>query len=147
MSISAAKRFLMLALESERRIRDITEERRHLMDIAGHITAGLDGMPHGTTASSRVEQAAVALADLDGRLAQEVALLVRSVQDVSDVIAKVEDEKQRRILQLRYVSGLSWRAITDRMGYTSEKAAYYIHRRALCSVQIILKKRDPKNRG
>lgn len=138
------ERYLNQALEAEHRIRDLQEQRAFLMDLATGITQVMNGMPSGTASTSKIESTSVKLADLDQKLTREMARLADVVEDITGVINQVPDEKQRRLLHLRYLCGKSWREVQRALGYTNGRSPYYTHRNAKRAVQAILMKRGGK---
>ena len=136
------ERYLNQALEAEHRIHDLQEQRAFLMDLATGVTQVMNGMPSGSPGTSKIEGASVKLADLDHKLSKEMTHLAKVVEDITGVINQVPDEKQRRLLHLRYLCGKSWREVQRALGYTNGRSVYYTHRNAKRQVLAILKERD-----
>ena len=137
--------YLNQALEAEERLQIFIERRQRLLDIATGITPNLDGMRAAPSSGSKIESTAVQIADIDRKLMREILRLSELVDDISRTIDQVPNQRQRKLLQLRYLCGHSWRQIQTEMGYSNGRSLYYVHRNAKKAVGEILKKRDPKN--
>ena len=140
-----ATEYLNQAFEAEERLQIYIERRQRLLDIATGITPNLDGMPVAPSSGSKIESTAVQIADIDRKLTREILKLSELVDDISRTIDQVPNQRQRKLLQLRYLCGHSWRQIQTEMGYSNGRSLYYVHRNAKRAVVEILKKRDPKN--
>lgn len=55
---------------------------------------------------------------------------VRRMRTVAGVIRAIEDPQQKRLLELRYIEGLPWHEIAEKM-YVSYRHVFRIHSRAL----------------
>lgn len=64
----------------------------------------------------------------------------QALSEILIAIRAVEDQKQRTVLTLRYVEGLSWNDVQDQMGYEKAQTMVY-HGRALAAVNEWLKVR------
>lgn len=58
----------------------------------------------------------------------------RALSEIMSAIQAVPDEMQRTVLLLRYVEGLDWITISERIGYEISNT-YILHGRALWSVR------------
>ena len=140
-----ATEYLNQAFEAEEKLTVLVERRQRLLDIATGITPNMDGMPAAPSSGSKIESTAVQIADIDRKLMREILRLSEMVDDISRTIDQVPNQRQRKLLQLRYLRGHSWRQIQTEMGYSNGRSLYYVHRNAKKAVGEILKKRDPKN--
>lgn len=139
------ERYLNQASEAEERLQIYIERRQRLLDIATGITPNMDGMPAAPSSGNKIESTAVQIADIDRKLTREILRLSELVDDISRTIDQVSNQRQRKLLQLRYLCGHSWGTIQREMGYSNGRSLYYVHRNAKKAVGEILKKRDPKN--
>ena len=71
----------------------------------------------GTPGRSRVEDAVVALCDVEAEALAELAALQKFRQDAMTVIHAVRDPRRRDILEMRYVTGWKLSKIADEMHY------------------------------
>lgn len=132
------ERYLNQAIEAEHRIRDIQEQRSHLWAMVTRTTPALSGMPSAPSDGNRKEDGLAKLADLDTKLENEMTKLTEIIQDVDSTIQRVTNEKQRRLLHLRYLCGKSWRDIQRELGYSNGRSLYYTHKHAKRAVMTML---------
>lgn len=62
---------------------------------------------------------------------------VRRMRTVAGVIRAIEDPQQKRLLELRYIDGVTWYEIAEKM-YVSYRHVFNIHRHALDEVEKIV---------
>lgn len=108
------------------------EQIARLQSLATRTTTVIHSTPcgSGTTLSSRVEQAILAVEGQSEKLADELKRFMKVRDEVADAIAKVPDDSERRILEYRYLAFLSWKEISHSMKITI-RYAYMLHERAL----------------
>lgn len=75
--------------------------------------------------------------DTEEKLAQRRAYALRLLMEIEEVVGKVEDPTERRLLHLRYIQGEKWERIAEDLGRT-ERWVYRLHGRALKAVFEIL---------
>lgn len=112
-----------------RRISRIEAELAELRTMKLTISVNNDGMPHGSGRSDMSGYAAE-LDRLERNLIQERYRRVTAYKETSAQIKNLEDENERDVLFYRYIRGLSWWEIADRMNY-SERWVLKIHGNAL----------------
>lgn len=94
-------------------------------------TKPVDGMPRGTTVSSRVENFAQKIVDAENEL--EIAkakYLAGAAQLGLEILQRVKNLQAARILLLRYVNLYSWRQIFREVNL-SDSQVFALHRRGL----------------
>ncbi len=115
-------------LEAERR--QLLEELNRLeilMDAPG--SSNWDGMPHGSGVSNPVERMAVKhLTLIDGYRAKLSEMV--AAQDVIENLIEGLDPTERRLARFRYIDGLQWEEVCERMCY-SWRQTHRIHGRLL----------------
>lgn len=84
----------------------------------------------GSGDRSRVEQAVAAKVDLERQLSGMIADLAARRKAIQDAIHAMQDEREKRLLELRYIDGRSWVSVTMRMEI-SEAYSFVIHESAL----------------
>lgn len=130
-----AKAFLMqyrgltVTLESLRR--SIERMRESLTSI----TAPIKDDPVQTSGQQDRMSATIAkIIDAESGYDETVQRIVVEQQRILDAIASVPDATQQAVLTLRYVEGLDWLSVADRIGY-EERQTFVIHGRALAEVK------------
>ena len=77
----------------------------------------------------------VRIVDLERKVAQEIDTLCDVKLKIHYAIEAVPDVSQRLLLRLKYIEGLSWQDVADRLHY-SVKHAFKIHQEALQKVVV-----------
>ena len=134
-----AKEYLNQVAKAERELIYLSHKRRHFEDLARSV-GGFGGSAIGTqhNGGSRVETAAVNLADLITETAVKEAEYARVVHEAEDLIAKIPQERFRQILRLHYIAGCSFRTISDELRYEDPKSVHRAHRWALRELQKVM---------
>lgn len=78
-------------------------------------------------------------ADMRAELYKALADTNRALAEIMAAIDAVPDEMQKTVLVLRYVEGLDWLAIQEKIGY-EDRNTFIIHGRALWAVNQYLKR-------
>lgn len=132
-----AKDFMEQVEKAEKQLILISEQKRHLMDVATSIGVNLTGMPGKQRGSSRVENV-VTIVDLANELIEKEREYVALVKKAEALIDKIPQEKFQMLLKLKYLSHCSWRTISDQLGYKDIKSAHRCHGYALIELQKVM---------
>lgn len=95
----------------------------------------------GGAAYDRMAEDICRAADAKQQLAAKIAELNAAMQRILLLIDVPADERQRTVLTLRYVNGLAWEDIQERMGYERTQTLC-LHGRALAAINRRLKSAD-----
>ena len=125
--------------QAETELKLINKKRQHYHELATSIGVKLTGMPGGQKGGSMVETGAVALVDLLADLDKKESEYVQIVKSADELISKLKQEKFRKVLTLRYITGCSWKTIRDEMDYADEKSVFRCHGYALKELQKLLR--------
>lgn len=132
------KQYFQRALDADRRIQALAEQRQHLEDMAlrrpGLSASGIRAQSGNHSA---LEQSVVRLLDAERKLAETINEYTEIIREAGEVIAKIGDEKMQRVLRLRYLSGMRWEEIAGKMGYTLRQT-FRLHGLALRAAERIL---------
>lgn len=134
-----ARDILQAAADAEKDLRLIREQRRHILDIATSSSVGGE-VYVAPSGSSKVERAAVKMADLEEDLIKAEADYERKILRARKLIARLDKERFREVLTLRYICCKPWKDVTDSMGYQDEKSAFRVHSWALKAADEILRR-------
>ena len=93
----------------------------------------------GGAAYDRMAEDICRAADAKQQLAAKIVELNAAMQRVLAMIDIPVDERQKTVLTLRYVNGLSWLDIQDRMGYERTQTLV-LHGRALAAINRHMQK-------
>ena len=129
-------RALLISLESAKR------STQELRDSLTSISAPLKDDPiKGSGVSDRMADTMARIVDAEAIFADTVEEIKVVLREIMEAIGSVPDDMQKAVLMLRYVEGLDWISVAERV-YLSEARAYLIHSRALIAVNEWLKKRE-----
>ncbi len=84
----------------------------------------------GTSDRSKVEKYILELWDVHNELQQEIARLMEKSRKAEKLILKLEDDKLRAVLELRYLCGLTWEEIAKKLHFTL-RWVHKLHKEAL----------------
>jgi len=88
-----------------------------------------DGMPKGSQQSDLSDYVVVMERQI-GRLKRERLKKARTREQIDLAIRRMENPDEQRVLRLRYLWGLNWKEIGEKMGY-NERQPQRIHGSAL----------------
>ncbi|HBA62601.1 MAG TPA: hypothetical protein DCZ20_01960 [Lachnospiraceae bacterium] len=112
-----------------RRIQRIEAELVELRAMRSSMTISNDGMPRGSGQSDMSDYAAE-LDRLERDLINEKNERVKAYKKISGQIKCLNNENEKDVLFYRYITGLEWWEIAEKMNY-SERWVLKIHGRAL----------------
>ncbi len=69
------------------------------------------------------------------RLCRSVSRMLKHKRKIEQEIDRLEDGVEALILRYRYIDGLNWEEITERLNYSS-RSVHYMHNRALQKIAI-----------
>ena len=134
-----AKEFLSQVARAERELKLIQAKKQHYYDLICSIGANTGkAVILKPTGASKTETAAVGLVFLNERLLEQEREYTALVVKAEDLIAKIPQEKFRKVLTLKWLCDWSWKHISDEMDYADEKSVYTCHRFALRELQKLL---------
>jgi len=135
-----AKEFLQQYRQIDREIYERHEEIVRLRSRAERITATLTGMPGGGPPSDWTDIVA-RIVELTEEMDVRTRELVRTGEQIEELIDGMVDPAERRCIRLRYVNGHSWLTIARKMHY-SHSGIMSLHARALASFTALWKSAD-----
>lgn len=105
------------------------------LSITSHLT---DTPVSRSKGPSRVESAAVGFVDTMQAIQGELGAYAVIVSDAEKMIAKIPQERYRRLLELRYLAGMSLPSVGDELGYKDRNSIYRSHGWALWELEHVL---------
>ena len=117
-----------------RRIRHIEAELAELraMKVSGSVK--MDGMPHGS-GQGDLSGYAAELDCLEQNLLRERYHRVLAYKEISEQIKALKSENEKDVLFYRYIAGLDWWEIAEKLQY-SERWIHKLHGRALSHFEL-----------
>ena len=128
------KRYLRDYRTHVRRINRIEAELEELREMRLSMTMNNDGMPHGSGQSDLSGYAA----ELDRQerdLERERCERMQTYEEIAERIKKLKSENEKDVLFYRYISGLAWWEIAEKMSF-SERQIFRIHGKALVHFKL-----------
>lgn len=92
---------------------DLLCELRHSAQAANHAP---DGMPRTKGVSDKVSTLAIAIVDLEERIAHLKKTIAAEEGDISAWISGIDDPLTRQIFRLRFLCGLPWADVAQTVG-------------------------------
>lgn len=138
--MSRAKAYLTQAYSAQRRILALAAKRDRILEIAATAAGSAPDSVRVQTSggTSRVESAAVQLADLAAEMDREIGVYTEVVRSAQALIAKLPQPRFRSVLELRYIAGLPWHRIAAIIGYSEPHSAMRVHGWALRELDALM---------
>ena len=129
-----AKRFLRgykaLLLRRESLLREIERLRESLTGITAPLK---DDPVQSSGAADRMADTISRIVDAEEALAPALTEINAHIREIMAAIDSVPDEMGKTVLTLRYIEGLDWISVSQRINY-EERQTFVIHGRALAAV-------------
>lgn len=140
-----AKRFLRgyraMMIRRESLLREI-ERRRE--SATGTTVRLKEIMVTGGGAYDRMAEDVARIVDAEEALTAEIAEIDKRLAEILDAIRSVSDEMQKTVLTLRYVEGLDWIQIQEKICYERTQTLV-LHGKALVHINRWMEKRADEN--
>ena len=128
------KEYLRSYLVHVRRIRRIEAELAELRSMKGAGAVKMDGMPHGS-GQGDLSGYAAELDRLEQNLLRERYHRVLDYKEIAAQIKAMRSENEKDVLFYRYIAGLDWWEIAEKLQY-SERWIHKLHGRALSHFEL-----------
>lgn len=130
MNVKQAKRELEAAYHINQNIEEKLDQIAELRTIAEKVTPVLSDMPKGGNTTSRVEDMAIKIADLEMEIFEDINTLIALKRSLYRAINGLTDREAITILEMRYLNHKTWDEIADCV-HTSLRNVHNMHGRAL----------------
>lgn len=138
-----AKTFLMQYRALSIQLDSIRSEVQRKRDSLTSITVQLkQDVVKGSGVSDRMAEAIAQIVDAEAQFAEIIGQITKAQREIMEAIKSVENETQKAVLMLRYVEGLDWISIQERIGYERTQTLV-IHGRALVAVNKWMEGKKP----
>lgn len=122
-------RYLSRVRHINERITRLLEEKRRWRDLALCRSPGISPAPGGGPTVKPVDK----MLEVEGEIDREIDYLQEVRKEVKSAISGVEDDTMRTLLEHRYLDGLTWEQVAERMHYSREWVCR-LHRKAIKEV-------------
>ena len=130
--IKYLKRYITLDREIDRKLKEVGRLRSKLTRITQVLTAEPRG---GGTIYGKTEEILVKIVDLEHEIDADVDRLIEVRDSIKSIIEAVEDDRERLLLQYRYLDGRTFEEIAVQMNY-SWRQIHRLHSKALTNVMM-----------
>lgn len=134
-----AKEYMEKVQETEQELQLIVEKRQHYLWLGGALGANFGGMPGAHDNHSRVEVAAVGMADLTTELDKKAAEYSAFVKKAQELVDQIPVINFRKVLTYHYFLGKPMREVGQLMGYADDKSVYRVRGYALRELEKLMK--------
>lgn len=142
-----AKRFLRgyraLLVRRESLLREIERLRESLTGITAPLK---DDPVQSSGAADRMGDTIARIIDAEAALNPALDEINARIREILAAIDSVPDEMQKTVLTLRYIEGLDWIAVSEKIQY-EERQTFVIHGRALVAVNRYLEEHEGGTHG
>ena len=130
------KAYLKSYRECVWRVCRIEEEIKELEAALKSVEAiRYSGMPYASGGFNDMSNDVIRLMSLIDDLKNEKKTLIEAYENIKKVIENLEEKNEEEVLFYRYIKGLHWWEIAEKLHY-SERWILKIHGRALAHIQI-----------
>ena len=130
--IKYLKRYITLDREIDRKLKEVGRLRSKLTRITQVLTAEPRG---GGTIYGKTEEILAKIVDLENEIDADIDRLVAIRDGIKTIIEAVEDDRERLLLQYRYLDGKTFEKIAVEMNY-SWRQIHRLHSKALTNVMM-----------
>ena len=126
-------RYLSRYRRMSARIDRLLDEKRRWWELALKITPNLSQAPGGGENGSRVERPMDKVMEIEAQITREIDQLHTIRQEIKEALDQLEDENLRLLMEYRYIDGMTWEQIAEKMDY-SRQWVTSLHGRALFQI-------------
>ena len=128
-------RYLSRYRRLNERIDRLLEEQSRWRERALKITPTLSQAPGGGGSGSPIEQPMDKVLEIDEEINREIDTLQTVRQEIRVALNQLEDENLKLLMEYRYIDGLTWEQIAEKMDY-SRQWATSLHGMALQKIKL-----------
>lgn len=130
--IKHLKRYIILDKEISRKLEEVTRWRAKLTKITTVPSTQPKG---GGSIYGKTEDIITKIVDLEAEMNREIDQLLELKQSIENIIAAVEDDRERMLLKYRYLDGKTFEWIAGEMNY-SWRQIHRLHNQSLMNLKM-----------
>ena len=134
--MSSAKDELWQVRRAANRVRRREEEIDMLESLIAGSAVKVDGLPKASSGGDKLALQVGRLVEVKGCLAAEIETFLEERERALAVIGGIKNESMRDVLVYRYIVGLDWEAIAEKMCY-DVRHVYRLHGWALKAYETV----------
>lgn len=128
-------KYLSRYIPASRSIDRLLEEQYRWKCLAMKVTPNLSLTPGGGEGGSPIERPMEKVEELEEKIKQAVGELIEIRKEIETVLGQLEDENLRRLMEYRYIDGLTWEQVAEKMHY-SWRHTCRLHGEALAKINM-----------
>lgn len=128
-------KYLSRYIPASRSIDRLLEEQYRWKCLAIKVTSTLSPVPGGGESGSPIERPMDKVDELEKEINREINELVKIREEIEAVLGQLEDRNLRDLMKYRYIDGLTWEQIAEKMHYGREWTCR-LHGKALFKITI-----------
>jgi RNA polymerase sigma factor (sigma-70 family) len=133
-----AKEYLRQYGQLKREVLRLIDERQRWVDLATRITPSYSDAPKGgQSGDGKIPAAVEKIVEQERRIDAKIAEMAKLLDEIEKLLGEVGNPDYRLLLELRYLQGLTWEQIAERMRY-SRRHVIRLHGSALLQMQDVL---------
>lgn len=128
-------RYLSRYRRLNQRIDRLLEERYRWKCLAMKVTQNFSPTPGGGESGSPIERPMDKVDELERKITQAIDELADIRMEIEAVLGQLEDDTLRKLMEYRYIDGLTWEQVAEKMHY-SWRHTCRLHGEALAKINM-----------
>lgn len=117
------------------RINRMLEEQYRWKCLAMKVTQNFSPTPGGGESGSPIERPMDKVDELERKITQAIDELADIRMEIEAVLGQLEDDTLRKLMEYRYIDGLTWEQVAEKMHY-SWRHTCRLHGEALAKINM-----------
>ena len=137
-NMQEARTYLRQVRDAYRRSEALCAQAEKYRVLATRATGRMDAVRvSGTSRRSNVETYVLELVETHEKMQAEIHRLLDLSREAEKLIARLPDSRHRAVLQMRYLCGMDWEEVADKLHFTL-RWAHKLHREAIGQLNEML---------
>ena len=128
-------RYLSRYRRLNERIDRLLEEQYRWKCLAMKVTQNFSPTPGGGESGSPIERPMDKVDELERKITQAIDELADIRMEIEAVLGQLEDDTLRKLMEYRYIDGLTWEQVAEKMHY-SWRHTCRLHGEALAKINM-----------
>ena len=128
-------RYLSRYRRLNERINRMLEEQYRWKCLAMKVTQNFSPTPGGGESGSPIERPMDKVDELERKITQAIDELADIRMEIEAVLGQLEDDTLRKLMEYRYIDGLTWEQVAEKMHY-SWRHTCRLHGEALAKINM-----------
>ena len=128
-------KYLSRCIPLSGRINRMLEEQYRWKCLAMKVTQNFSPTPGGGESGSAIERPMDKVDELERKITQAIDELADIRMEIEDVLGQLEDDTLRELMEHRYIDGLTWEQVAEKMHY-SWRHTCRLHGEALAKINM-----------